>query len=85
MVQVRPQATPSSSTPKVTAERETYTLWMKSIVYKNGCTVYDSNGDIVYRVDNYDQKCRSEVYLMDLHGNVLYILRRNVSVFYESA
>ncbi|KAJ1416103.1 Tubby-like, C-terminal [Sesbania bispinosa] len=34
-----------------------YTLWMKSLVFhSNGCTVYDSNGEIVYRVDNYDKK-----------------------------
>jgi hypothetical protein len=38
------------------SKRETYTLWMKSLVlHSNGCTFYDSNGKIVYRVANYDR------------------------------
>ncbi|KAF7828291.1 protein LURP-one-related 4-like [Senna tora] len=54
------------------SKRERYTIWMKSLVFhSNGCTVYDSKGDIVYRVDNYDSKGISEVNLMDLKGTVL--------------
>ncbi|KAF1874889.1 hypothetical protein Lal_00007504 [Lupinus albus] len=52
--------------------RETYTIWMKSLIFhSNGCTVYNSNGDIVYRVDNYDKKGTTQVNLMDLQGRVL--------------
>ncbi|CAK9184617.1 unnamed protein product [Ilex paraguariensis] len=62
----------------MTLERETFTLWMKSLVFHgNGCTVYGSNGEIVYRIDNYyNSKCSDEVYLMDLRGQVLFSIRR---------
>ncbi|XP_050229715.1 protein LURP-one-related 4-like [Mercurialis annua] len=69
----------------MTYKRETYTVWMKSLVcHTNGCTVFDSNGDIVYRVENYDTKCSNEVYLMDLRGRVLVtILRRKRLLVFE--
>lgn len=77
MAKVYPQA-PTFS-PHVTSKRESFTVWMKSLVYQtNGCTVYNTNGDIVYRVDNYDKKGRNEVYLMDLQGKVLFTIRRKV-------
>ncbi|KDP25460.1 hypothetical protein JCGZ_20616 [Jatropha curcas] len=61
----------------MTFKRETFTVWMKSLVcHTNGCTVFDSNGEIIYRVENYDQKCSNEVYLMDLRGRVLVTIRR---------
>ncbi|KAG8659230.1 protein LURP-one-related 4 [Manihot esculenta] len=63
--------------PFMTFKRETFTVWMKSLVcHTNGCTVFDSNGDIIYRVENYDTKCNDEVYLMDLRGRVLVTIRR---------
>ncbi|KAJ0048591.1 hypothetical protein Pint_15174 [Pistacia integerrima] len=64
--------------PKVSSKRKSFTIWMKSLVMQaNGCTVYNENGEIVYRVDNYEKKGSNEVYLMDLRGKVLYtILRR---------
>ncbi|KAF3448543.1 hypothetical protein FNV43_RR09256 [Rhamnella rubrinervis] len=59
------------------SERETFTIWMKSLVYQtNGCTVYNSQGQIVFRVDNYEDKCSNEVHLMDLQGNVLCTIRK---------
>lgn len=65
--------------PFMTFKRETFTVWMKSLVcHTNGCTVFDSNGDIIYRVENYDTKCNDEVYLMDLRGRVLVTIRRKV-------
>ncbi|XWS61798.1 hypothetical protein CRYUN_Cryun07bG0156300 [Craigia yunnanensis] len=68
-----------SSSSYVTSRRETFTIWMKSLVMQgDGCTVYNENGEIVYRIDNYDKKCSNEVYLMDLQGKVLFtILRKN--------
>lgn len=56
---------------------------MKSLVMQtNGCTVYNENGEVVYRVDNYDKKGSNKVYLMDLKGNVLFtILRRKLFFF----
>jgi uncharacterized protein YxjI len=52
---------------------------MKSLVFhSNGCTVYNSNGNIVYRVDNYDRKGRREVNLMDLKGNLLCTIKKRL-------
>nr|XP_010938500.1 protein LURP-one-related 11 [Elaeis guineensis] len=86
MAKVHPQTFPSSSSPpplmEITSRREVYTIWMKSLVFNgNGCTVYDSNGRIAYRVDNYACKCSDEVYFMDHGGKVLFkILRKKFSV-----
>ncbi|XP_010932005.1 protein LURP-one-related 11-like [Elaeis guineensis] len=73
----------SNASSCLTSSTEIYTLWMKSLVLNgNGCTIYDSNGEIVYRVDNYDQKGCKEVYLMDQGGKALYkILRKKLRVF----
>ncbi|XP_010552187.1 PREDICTED: protein LURP-one-related 11 [Tarenaya hassleriana] len=61
----------------VTRERESFTIWMRSLVFNGrGCTVFDAKGNIIYRVDNYDCKSCSEVYLMDLSGKVLFTLRK---------
>ncbi|KAK7307847.1 hypothetical protein VNO77_41267 [Canavalia gladiata] len=80
MAKIHPEE-PTSS-PCTFYRRETYTLWMKSLVlHSNGCTVYDSNGDIVYRVDNYDQKGRREVNLMDLSGRVLCTIHKRLLGF----
>lgn len=80
MAKVYPHKAPSVS-PCVTSERETFTIWMKSLVYNtNGCTVYNSEGQIVFRVDNYEEKCSNEVHLMDLEGRVLYTIRKRVTI-----
>ncbi|KAL1830094.1 hypothetical protein ACET3Z_008506 [Daucus carota] len=56
---------------------ESYTIWMKSLLFNGcGCTIFNSNGEIVYRIDNYNKKCGSQVHLMNLHGEVLLLLRR---------
>ncbi|MCD9646637.1 hypothetical protein HAX54_036647 [Datura stramonium] len=50
---------------------------MKSLVFHgNGCAVFDSKGRLVYRIDNYSKKCSKQVHLMDLHGTVLFSLRK---------
>ncbi|XP_023752096.1 protein LURP-one-related 11 [Lactuca sativa] len=68
---------PSSPSPYMSSKLESFTIWMKSLVFNtHGCTVYNSKGEIIYRVDNYDNKCGQEVYLMDIRGNVLYSLRQ---------
>lgn len=69
----------------VSPRRETFTLWMKSLVYHgNGCTAYNSNGQIVYRIDNYNIKRSKEVHLMDCNGKVLFSIRNRVSTEYPS-
>ena len=78
---------PSSSSPAAAAcagERsgKVFTLWLKSLVLNGrGCTVYDSDGHIVYRVDNYGSKCSDNVCLMDLRGNIVVNIHKKVCTF----
>ncbi|XP_059287167.1 protein LURP-one-related 4-like [Lycium ferocissimum] len=73
----------SSTSTYVTTKREIFTLWMKSLVFHgNGCAVFDSKGQLVYRIDNYNKKCSKQVHLMDLHGTVLFsLLKKKSSLF----
>ncbi|GAB4856876.1 hypothetical protein Ancab_014795 [Ancistrocladus abbreviatus] len=74
MAKVHPHMSSSSSSASSSSSslKETFTVWMKSLVlHGNGFTVYNSKGEIVYRIDNYHTKCSREVCLMDLHGKVL--------------
>lgn len=76
---VHPQAPLSASSCYTSSRQETFTIWMKSLVLNgNGCTVFDSRGEIVYRVDNYNSKCRDDVYLMDFKGKVVFTILRKV-------
>ncbi|KAL5197318.1 hypothetical protein ABZP36_000830 [Zizania latifolia] len=72
---------PPSSSTTTGEQRKMFTLWMKSLVLNGrGCTVYDSNGSIVYRVDNYGSRCSDNVFLMDLGGKiVLNILKKKLA------
>lgn len=70
-----------TGSPYMTSKGETFTIWMKSLLYHAyGCTVFNSKGEIVYRVDNYDNKCSNEVHLMDLRGEILFTIRQKVSI-----
>ncbi|XP_030470414.1 protein LURP-one-related 11-like [Syzygium oleosum] len=87
MSKIHPKATldlPSLTTSRdrTSAKREVFTVWMKSMIMNSkGCTVFDSSGGIVYRVDNYDCERSSEVYLMDRGGKVLFtILKKKYSL-----
>ncbi|KAJ6308149.1 hypothetical protein OIU76_017844 [Salix suchowensis] len=83
MAKVFPQSQRPTLDPFVSFERQTFTIWMKSLLCQtNGCTVFDSDGHVVYRVDNYDKKCRNKVYLMDLRGRVLVTIRRKRLQFF---
>ncbi|KAJ4712083.1 Protein LURP-one-related like [Melia azedarach] len=83
MAKVHPLPTVDvASSSYVSAKRESFTVWMKSLVIQgNGCTVFNENGEIVYRIDNYDNKGSNEVYLMDLRGQVLFTILRKVWSF----
>ncbi|CAL5084807.1 unnamed protein product [Urochloa decumbens] len=75
-------ASTSSQKPACTGEqRKVFTVWMKSLVLNgHGCTVYDSGGGIVYRVDNYGSRCSGSVCLMDLDGTVvLNVVKKKLS------
>ncbi|CAK8579169.1 unnamed protein product [Lathyrus sativus] len=86
MAKIHPQEQESTTTSvsydHCLNKRERYTVWMKSLVlHSNGCTVYDSKGNIVYRVDNYDTKGGREVNLMNLKGNVVCTLKKRLLAF----
>ncbi|XP_060211063.1 protein LURP-one-related 4-like [Lycium barbarum] len=73
-----PPTSPSScSSPYVASIRETFTIWMKSLVFHgNGCTVFNSKGELAFRVDNYQEKCSNEIFLMDFNGQVLFSIKK---------
>ncbi|GAB2224653.1 hypothetical protein Droror1_Dr00005418 [Drosera rotundifolia] len=57
------------------------TLWKKSLLYCccSGFTVFDSQGKLVYRVDNYTDR-PEDVVLMDNIGRPIYSIRRHKTV-----
>ncbi|XP_073053964.1 protein LURP-one-related 11-like [Primulina eburnea] len=65
------------------SEKETYTVWMKSLIFHgNGCTIFNSKGEIAFRVDNYQQRCSTKVFLMDSEGQVLFsVTRKKLRIF----
>ncbi|KAJ4906868.1 Protein LURP-one-related 8 [Raphanus sativus] len=53
------------------------TVWKKSLLFNcDGFTVYNSNGDLVFRVDNYMNSPRDNIVLMDASGLPLLSIRR---------
>ncbi|XP_026655810.2 protein LURP-one-related 8-like isoform X2 [Phoenix dactylifera] len=54
------------------------TVWCRSLLFNgHGYTVFDdSDGRMVFRVDNYAHNWRQEAVLMDRAGNVLLTIRR---------
>ncbi|EOA38501.1 hypothetical protein CARUB_v10010269mg [Capsella rubella] len=70
----------------LTKEQESFTIWMKSLVFHSkGCTVFDSKGSLIYRVDNYNSKsCGNDVFFMDLCGKVLFTLRHKKLGLFKS-
>lgn len=61
------------------------TVWRKSLLMScNGFTVIDSNGNLVYRVDNYRERRPQEVTLMDGTGKpILTMRRRKVNIIFN--
>ncbi|KAK1412188.1 hypothetical protein QVD17_33216 [Tagetes erecta] len=55
------------------------TVWKKSLLF--GCygfTVYDSTGNLKFRVDNYSTSGSREIVLMDAFGRTLHTIRRKM-------
>ncbi|KAF8407325.1 hypothetical protein HHK36_006452 [Tetracentron sinense] len=53
------------------------TVWKKSLLFNgNGFTVFDANGNLVFRVDNYVSGNKGEILLMDAAGKPLLTIRR---------
>jgi uncharacterized protein YxjI len=61
------------------------TVWKKSLLFNcNGFTVFDSKGNLLFRVDNYMATSGSngEIVLMDAAGKPLLTMRRKVYYIY---
>ena len=57
------------------------TVWKKSLLFNcDGFTVYNSSGDLVFRVDNYMNSTKDKIVLMDASGLPLLSIRRKVHV-----
>ncbi|CAN8317147.1 unnamed protein product [Cochlearia groenlandica] len=53
------------------------TVWKKSLLFNcDGFTVYNSNGELVFRVDNYMNSPRDNIVLMNASGLPLLSIRR---------
>ncbi|KAE8687229.1 Protein LURP-one-related 8 [Hibiscus syriacus] len=60
-----------------TGEEAILTVWKKSLLFNcYGFTVFDSKGDLVFRVDNYMEGKKGKILLMDANGNPLLSIRR---------
>ncbi|CDO98625.1 unnamed protein product [Coffea canephora] len=53
------------------------TVWKKSLLFNcDGFTVFDAEGNLVFRVDNYMSGAKGEIVLMDASGKSLLTIRR---------
>ncbi|KDP21819.1 hypothetical protein JCGZ_00606 [Jatropha curcas] len=67
------------SSAHLEADAVVLTVWKKSLLFNcNGFTVFDSKGNLVYRVDNYmgGSGANGEIILMDAGGKPLLTIRR---------
>ncbi|KAI3882559.1 hypothetical protein MKX03_019354 [Papaver bracteatum] len=80
MTKVYPNATTEiPKIPKQISDREVevLTVWKKSLLFNcNGFTVFDTKGNLVFRVDNYRAGNKTEIFLMDASGKTLLTIRR---------
>lgn len=84
MTKVHPNATTVGSVspkpptkPCLESKSLVLTVWKKSLLFNcDGFTVFDANGDLVFRVDNYISGNKGEIILMDATGNSLLTIRR---------
>lgn len=64
------------SSPSPTFSPATFTVWKRSLIFNaNGFTVFDSSGNLVFRVDNYSSHAKRLLFLMDAVGNILLTVR----------
>lgn len=67
------------------ADSQVLTVWRKSLLLNcDGFTVYDSKGNLVFRVDNYSAGNRAEIVLMDAYGKSLLTIRRKRLSLYDN-
>ncbi|KAG0469099.1 hypothetical protein HPP92_018427 [Vanilla planifolia] len=81
MTRVHPNSplfeSPILNSSSVSEDLSVLTVWQKSLLLNcSGFTVFDSNGNLKFRVDNYPSSNFSEIVLMDAAGKPLFTLRR---------
>ncbi|XP_009417847.2 protein LURP-one-related 8 isoform X1 [Musa acuminata AAA Group] len=86
MPKVHPNAAAAAESPTAeascdgrarAAEATALTVWRKSLLFNgNGFTVFDSKGNLVFRVDNYSSGSSDEIVLMDAAGKPLLTIRK---------
>ncbi|KAL5720408.1 hypothetical protein ACHQM5_013078 [Ranunculus cassubicifolius] len=82
MPKVHPNAllvTPPPQAPKPIRDGkvQVLTVWKKSLLFScKGFTVFDTKGNLVFRVDNYLFSNKSKILLMDAAGNPLLTIRQ---------
>ncbi|KAI3994055.1 hypothetical protein MKX01_012312 [Papaver californicum] len=80
MTKVYPNSTTETPrNPKQISDKqvEVLTVWKKSLLFNcNGFTVFDTKGNLVFRVDNYRAGNKTEIFLMDASGKSLLTIRR---------
>ncbi|GLJ37052.1 hypothetical protein SUGI_0750770 [Cryptomeria japonica] len=76
MARIRPTVENDNLNIASSTEPTTLTVWHKSLLFNcKGFAVYNSNGDLVFRVDNYCSNRSREIVLMDAIGNDILLLR----------
>ncbi|KAM0028076.1 putative tubby-like protein [Helianthus debilis subsp. tardiflorus] len=74
-----------SSTAGRNLNPEVLTVWKKSLLFNcYGFTVFDTKGNLVFRVDNYAAGNKAEIVLMDASGRSLLTIRRKKLSLTES-
>jgi len=81
MTKVYPNATAATAATdrqlKSDGNAVVLTVWKKSLLFNcDGFTVFDSKGNLVFRVDNYTAGNKGEIVLMDASGISLLTVRR---------
>lgn len=67
----------AAAAEEVKGEAVSLTVWRRSLLFNGkGFTVFDSNGDLVFRVETYACGSPREVVLMDADGRALLTIRR---------
>ncbi|KAI3911503.1 hypothetical protein MKW98_010390 [Papaver atlanticum] len=80
-------ATEQTKSPQHNSDRqvEVLTVWKKSLLFNcNGYTVFDTKGNLVFRVDNYQSGSKKEIVLMNGTGKPLITIRRKRSNFADN-
>lgn len=83
-VKVHPNAAAASLAVPAAEEKGeavSLTVWRRSLLFNGkGFTVFDSNGNLVFRVETYARGSPREVVLMDADGLALLTVRRKVYI-----